>query len=169
LKPSQFLSILIIGGVLILALSACTTGEESSEPKPDFGMNDPVEVGDWRITVLVTEEYGTEFSRGGITIWTHEEDSHLFFVQIYLENLSGADIGEAFQNKAVVRDSKGNTYDWWWVGSPGMYFESKEVSSKPRSLMQPTTENHYVIVVPDGVKILDFIWDDFPAIRLTIE
>lgn len=169
MKRKQFRLILILDIVLLLVASACSTSQGSSEPEPDFGMNEPVENGEYRITVEVAEEHGTEFTnKAGATIWTYEEDSHYFFVQIYLEHLSGEDVGHAFLNKAVVRDSKGNTYEWYYAGTPLRYFGPFDDYSSVK-LMQPTVENHYIFVVPDGVEILDFIWADFPAVRLTIE
>lgn len=164
--------ILLIGVVLIVPLfatTACSTSQKTSATEPLFEMNEPVENEEWRITVEAAEEHGTEFSQSGITVWTYEEDSHFFFIQIYLEHLSGEDIGTAFLNKAVVRDSIGETYDWWWAGTPGSYFQYNDDAVGSVKLMGPSVENHFVFVVPDGVKILDFVWPGLPPVRLTIE
>ena len=150
---------------MFLAFVSACSSQDASTDEPAFGINDPVSDEDWQITVKAAEEYGTEFSKDGITVWTYEEASHFYFVQVDLVNLKG-DIGAAFLDKAIVVDENGISYDWWWAGTPGNYFEYKDAAVGSVELLQPSVESHFIFVVPDGTKIMEFIWPGLPPVGL---
>ena len=162
MKKSTIIIALIFLTGIVLSI-ACNNSPETPGDEAAFKLNDPVSNEDWQITVRAAEEHGTEFSKDGITLWTYEEASHFYFVQIDLESLKG-DIGTAFLDKALVIDEEGNSHDWWWAGTPGNYFQYNDASVGSVELLETSVEGHYIFVVPDGIEIVEFVWPGLPAV-----
>lgn len=153
--------------ILLVFYSSC---KETQNIPSEYEMNEQIIMGEWKIEVIAAEEYGTELTRDGATFWSYEEGHHMLFVQIHLENTSEKNIGNNFLNPAFVRDTKGKNYEWWKAGpTSSIMADSDKENSAGISINQPSVETGFIFLIPDGSEIVEFTWDDFPAVLLSIE
>jgi hypothetical protein len=140
--------------------------------QPAFGMNEPVEGDEWRITVRFAENKGAEFEMGGQTFETDDPNTYLLFVQIELENLNESPVEAAYlHGRIVVRDNVGDTYPWSLAGpAPVFYVDStKEGTQQVLSISDPKAPIQYIFAVPNDVTTLDLLWIDLPPVRLVVK
>lgn len=163
-RISRFL-IYVIGLVLLLSLVACGT-----QPVPDYGMNEPVTGEEWEVTVLSAENMGSEFERGGSTIRTDSANTNLLFVRIELESVAGESVETSYLGNVEVRDNRGDTYHWWLAGmAPAVYYDAEAQTGNPIYVLDSSVQTEYIFKVPDDTTTFDLLWQDLPAIRLTVE
>ena len=152
--------------LVLLSLFACRT----QQPIPEYGMNEPVEGEEWRVTVNLVENKGNEFERGGITIRTDKTGVSLLYMQVQIENVNGAELGVGYLNNAEVRDNTGMTFHWWLAGmAPVVYYDFETQEGNPIFVTDPSAIVDYIFVVPEEATTFDLLWMDLPAIRLTVE
>jgi hypothetical protein len=163
----------IFAGLTLIAflLVACNM---TAIPTPAFGMNEPVEGGEWRITVRSAENKGAEFEWGGRTFETNVPNTYLLFVVIDLENLRASPVKIAYLDKQiVVRDGVGDTYPWRLAGpAPAVYYDSTKGASEQGviiSITDPKLTTEYIFVIPNDITTLDLLWVDLPPIRLVVK
>ena len=135
-----------------------------------FAMNEPIEGKEWSIIVLSAKNEGIEIvlKVAGIkqTAKADDPNTHLVQVKVRLKHLTGEAInGGYLRTDIVVKDNSGNVYPCYLAGNP-LY---AECTAKNEGWDVTEAEVNYVFKVPDGVKVVNFIWSDLPPVQLEVQ
>lgn len=144
-------------------------------------MNESVKQGDWEIKVLSAVNEETDMDTSMQEISTSKPNTYILNVKIVLNHLTGEPIkgnhlftygssgNIADYRRVIVRDNAGKGYLFFAVGD-SYYDQLSQV--KDNGFMSWDVSNaelSYLFIVPNDVNIADFMWGDFPPIKLTIE
>lgn len=97
-------------------------------------------------------------------------DTYLLRLKVNLKSLDGQSVGGRYLVDAVVLDSKGKKYPCSATGFPGRYIDLTSKGQYEAAMpMNLEAEVDYIFTVLNQVRIVDFIWKDFPPVRLEIK
>ena len=160
---------------LLIYLALLAPSVSSAETK-FYRMNEPVKGKGWIITVLSAKNEGFEiterFALNSETLRTDKPDTYLLRLKVELKSLDGEPVGSRYvlDVTAAVRDSGGKKYPYWAAGFPGMHVDvRKDGHQGGLSPINRDAVIDYIFTIPNHISVVDFIWKDFPPVRLKIE
>lgn len=156
--------------VIICLISLLLNFIDARSATTVYTMNQPVKGKGWIITVISAKNEGIEIAEGSETLKAAKPDSHLLRLKVNLKSLDDEAVAGRYIVDAVVRDSKGKKYPCLATGFPGFHIDLSTAGHQTvLTPMNSETKVDYIFTIPYQVKIVDFIWNDFPPIRLAVE
>ena len=116
----------------------------------------------------ITESFGLNSE----TLTTDKPGTYLLRLKVELRSLDEEPVGTRYvlDVNAAVRDSSGKKYPYWAAGFPGMHVDIRTAGHQGGlSPINREAVIDYIFTIPNHISVVDFIWKDFPPVRLKIE